>query len=130
VLTTTSLAGFLQLYALASLRSWRRGSLRFRREQGGIEDWLSILPPLARDHYDLAVAVAECPRLIKGYGDTHERGEASFQAIMTALPMLRERPDAAATVRKLCRAALQDDTGAALGAALQSFGLGPPAKHQ
>jgi len=32
---------------------------------------------------ELALEVAECARLIKGYGDTHKRGSANFLAIET-----------------------------------------------
>ena len=52
--------------------------------------------------------VAECPRLIKGYGDTHARGSRSYDALMAALPKLRRMTDAAERFRKLREAALED----------------------
>src|SRR5262249_1354830 len=68
ILRTTSLRGFLQLYWLASLRRWRRKTLRFKREQNRIGDWLERVQDVAQSDYALALEVAECPRLIKGYG--------------------------------------------------------------
>ena len=69
--------------------------------------------------YDLAVEVAECQRLVKGYGETHERGTASFKRIMAALDGLRNRPHAATRVRELREAALADEQGEALEATLK-----------
>ncbi len=117
-LRTTSLSGFLQLYFLAALRPLRRKSLRFDREQKKIAGWLAQIPDLARENYDLAAEVAECPRLIKGYGDTHILGSRNFDTLMGALPALRTKPDAAMRLKKLREAALADDSGRTLSAAL------------
>ena len=71
----------------------------------------------------LARAVAELARLIKGYGDTHARGSANYQRIVTALvePAL-QRPDgadeAAALIRRARAAALADPEGASRGTVL------------
>ena len=62
--------------------------------------------------------IARCQRLIKGYGDTHSRGMSNFDAIMEALPGLRTHDDAAAAVCRLSEAALADEDGVALQAAL------------
>src|SRR5581483_1173786 len=78
VVQTTSLAGFLMLYALASMRHLRRQSLRFERECKLIREWLLQLPSLAAEDYRLAVETAECPRLIKGYGETHAHGMQNY----------------------------------------------------
>jgi indolepyruvate ferredoxin oxidoreductase, beta subunit len=118
IVTTTSLRGFLQLYAVASLRPGRRRSLRFAREQQQIDAWLAQVRALADQDYDLALAVAACPRLLKGYGDTHARGTRSFEQVMAAVPLLRGQADAARRIRVLCDAALADDTGEKLTAAL------------
>jgi len=121
VLQTTSLRGFLQLYILASLRGWRRRSLRFAKETEKINQWLTQIPPLAREDYELALEVAECPRLVKGYGDTHILGSRNFDAVMGAVAKLRGVPDAAPSLKKLREAALADDTGAKLGEALREM---------
>jgi indolepyruvate ferredoxin oxidoreductase beta subunit len=120
ILETTSVRGFLQLYIISGLRRWRRRSLRFAKEQKGIGNWLAQIPPLAKENYALALEFAECPQMVKGYGDTHLRGEKSFEAVMNVLPRLRQRNDAAACLRKLREAALADDTGEKLAEAMRT----------
>lgn len=119
VVQTTSLRGFLQLYFLAGLRRWRRGSLRFFEEQEKIVAWLARLEELARKDYALACEVAEFPRVLRGYGETHARGRENFDAMMAALPGLTQRTDAQARLKKLREAALADESGQQLRAALQ-----------
>ncbi|MBZ5728565.1 MAG: indolepyruvate oxidoreductase subunit beta family protein [Acidobacteriia bacterium] len=119
VIRTTSLSGFLRLYVLAGLRRWRRRSLRFARENRKIEEWLALISALAPEDYALAREVAECPRLLKGYGDTHSRGGRDFDALMGALPRLRRLDDPAGRLRKLREAALGDDSGGMLAEALR-----------
>lgn len=105
-LSTTKLSGFLPLYFIAGLRRWRRSTLRFKREDAQIQDWLDTLGRLSALDDDLAVEAAQTPRLIKGYGDTHERGFARFRQIMDAIPLLQTSGDAALKVRALREAAL------------------------
>lgn len=121
VIETTSLGGYLRLYALVSLRPWRRKSLRFEREHGKIREWLALIPPLAAENYALALEVAECPRLVKGYGETHLRGSRNFAALIEVLPRLRRMDDAAGCLRKLREAALADDSGQKLADALRQL---------
>jgi indolepyruvate ferredoxin oxidoreductase beta subunit len=45
--------------------------------------------------------VAECPRLIKGYGDTHVHGSRGYDALMEALPKLRRMDGAAENLKQL-----------------------------
>ena len=116
---TAKLSGFLPLYMMAQLRRWRRGTLRFQKENAAIEAWLAQVMAIAPEDYELAVAVAELPRLIKGYGDTHERGMDRFNRIMALLPQLVGKTDAAAQVRALRDAALTDEDGVAFTAELQ-----------
>ena len=119
IVQTTSLRGYLQLYAVSGLRRWRRESLRFGREHQRINDWLAHIPALAQENYTLALEFAECPRMVKGYGDTHLRGKQSFDAVMGVLPKLRRMDDAAGWLKKLREAALADDTGQKLADALR-----------
>jgi indolepyruvate ferredoxin oxidoreductase beta subunit len=116
---TTSVFGFLRVWLLAKLRRWRRKSYRFHAEQGSIEAWLGRVIEAARLSPDLALEVAECARLIKGYGDTLKRGSDNYQLIETRIigPILGERMaparglDAIASARA---AALADPEGEAL----------------
>jgi len=78
---TTSISGFLRFWALAKLHAWRPRSHRFHEEQQAIEAWLARIRDAAARSVDLAVEIAECARLIKGYGDTLKRGSANYRAI-------------------------------------------------
>lgn len=119
IVQTTSLRGFLQLYWIAALRRWRRGSLRFAVEQEKIEVWLVRVQDLAQIDYTIACQVAEFPRVLRGYGDTHARGRDNFDALMTAVPGLVGRADAQAMLKRLNEAALADESGQRLQAALR-----------
>lgn len=108
---TTSLTGFLLLYFISALRPLRRRSLRYRMETAEITSWLDQLLSLARDNRALALEFAACQSLVKGYGDTHERGMQNFHSITAALDRVRNSSDPAATLRRLREAALADEQG-------------------
>jgi indolepyruvate ferredoxin oxidoreductase, beta subunit len=122
IVQTTSLRGFVQLYLIASLRPWRRKTLRFHEERKRFTEWLATLAALAPGNPALALEIAESPRVLKGYGDTYVRGRKSFDAMMAALPELRQRSDAGTCLKKLREAALADETGQKLAAALLEVG--------
>jgi indolepyruvate ferredoxin oxidoreductase beta subunit len=119
VVETTSIHGFLMLYFIAGLRRFRRGSLRFGIEQKRIAEWLAQVESLAVSDYALAREVAECPQLVKGYGDTHHRGWRNFERVMGAISGLRRTADAAASMKRLREAALADESGRKLDEALR-----------
>jgi indolepyruvate ferredoxin oxidoreductase beta subunit len=121
IVHTTSVSGFLQLYTLAGMRRWRRRSLRFHEEHKRIGAWLAAIPVLTRVNYALGVEFARCPRIVKGYGDTHTRGRKNFDALMAALPIIRGRQDASEFLQKLSEAALADDSGQKLAEALRDL---------
>jgi indolepyruvate ferredoxin oxidoreductase beta subunit len=120
ILPTTSLRGYLALYGVAALRRFRRSSLRFGLERSRMVAWLQAVQRAASTDLALAVEIAECQRLVKGYGDTHARGTRHFEQVMAAAEAARGRPDAAERVRRLRTAALDDESGAALAAALEA----------
>jgi len=78
---TTSVSGYLRLLALARLRRFRPRSHRYSQEQAAIESWLALIAAAAAKSGALALEIAECARLIKGYGDTLKRGAANYAAI-------------------------------------------------
>jgi indolepyruvate ferredoxin oxidoreductase, beta subunit len=123
ILRTTSLSGYLQLYWLASLRRWRPKTLRFKREQPRIIHWLEQVKAIAQTDVALALEVAECPRLIKGYGDTYVLGSHNFETLMLALPRLQQMENPAGRVKALREAALADDTGTKLQSMLAEMNL-------
>lgn len=119
IVQTTSLRGFLQLYIISEFRRWRRGSLRYEHERQRIEVWLEQIPALAAENFALALEVAEFPQVVKGYGDTLVRGRKNFDALMSALALLRQRADAAISLHKLREAALADEDGASFAQSLR-----------
>lgn len=120
IVQTSSLHGFLLLYALAALRRVRRGSLRFQVEHQRIDDWLAVILRLAPTQPALALEVARLQRLVKGYSDTHANGWCSFERLMAKLPQLEFLPHGAQQMEALSRAALADDTGKLLEQMLAS----------
>ena len=114
VVQTSSIRGYLLLYAIAALRPLRPKSLRFGIEQQRISDWLKNIVELAPTQPALALEVARTQRLVKGYGDTHARGWGNYQRIMAKLPQLQSMPQGAAQMKALSQAALADDGGQAL----------------
>jgi len=121
VVETTSLSGYLRLRAVASLRRWRRRSLRFEREHRKIREWLKLVEELAGEDYELALEVVECAGLLKGYGETHARGCRNFDAVIDAVGKVRGRADAAVFLKRLREAALADETGERLAEVLQEL---------
>jgi indolepyruvate ferredoxin oxidoreductase, beta subunit len=75
---STSVAGFVRMRLLASLKPLRLWSHRSVEEQSQIEAWLGLVVEAASQSAALALEIADCARLIKGYGDTHVRGRANF----------------------------------------------------
>ncbi|KAA1182418.1 indolepyruvate oxidoreductase subunit beta family protein [Rhizobium tropici] len=117
---TGTLFWFFGLYMVSALRRIRRGTLRHAREVEHRETWLAAASDLLAANYDLAVEVLGNRRLVKGYSDTHARGLSKFDRVMSALPLLRDRDDGAAWMRRLRQAALLDEKGAALDGALKT----------
>jgi indolepyruvate ferredoxin oxidoreductase beta subunit len=122
VVTTSSLAGFLLLRTVAAMKRWRRTTTRYAAENAAIEVWLARIAATAATRPELAVEIARCQRLVKGYSDTHERGVRNFETVMAAV----QKGGAAlapATLRELREAALADEHGHALGAVLARHAL-------
>ena len=122
VVTTSSLGGFLMLRVVAAMKRWRRSTTRYAAENAAIEAWLDQIATTAALNPALAVEVAQCQRLVKGYSDTHERGVRNFDAVMAAVRK-GGAAVAPATVRELRDAALADEHGHQLGAALARHAL-------
>jgi len=112
---------FLMLYAVAALKPIRRTTLRHQREKAHLEKWLALASGQAPVNYDLAVEVLAARRLIKGYSDTHARGESKFDRVIGAVPLLTSRSDGADWMRRLRDAALMDEKGIALDGALKTI---------
>jgi indolepyruvate ferredoxin oxidoreductase alpha subunit len=125
-----SISGYLRFATLAKLRSLRRKTFRFKEDQEAIEAWLRLVVQAAACSAELAIEIAECAGLIKGYGDTHRRGSSNYDQIVKHVAMpavadampLRQAIDGIASARA---AALLDPEGEALAKCLA--GLASPA---
>ena len=122
-INSTSISGYLRFLMLAKLRRLRPYGHRYAQEQTQIESWLGLIIEAARLSVELGLEVAECARLIKGYGDTHARGVSNYQTIETRvirpalagqIPLSRAA-DALASART---AALVDPEGESLAKCL------------
>jgi indolepyruvate ferredoxin oxidoreductase beta subunit len=122
IVVTSSLRGYLLLYAISRMRKWRRHTLRHELENARIEHWLRQLGETARLNPALALEVALCQRLVKGYSDTHARGLKNYQTLMGIVETTGRRL-APATLRELREAALADEHGKRLNEALVRHAL-------
>ena len=119
-----SVFGMASLRLLSSLKWLRRRGSRFADEQALIERWLAAVEAGTRETWALGHELALCGRLIKGYGSTNERGKENLLHVTDHLaaqpgvaPSVRAQSVAAART-----AALTDDAGRALDAALVAHG--------
>src|SRR5258706_14405720 len=118
---TSGVFGYLLVRSLAWLKPWRPHCHRYQEEQQLIERWLARVREAAARSTPLALEIAACATLLKGYGETHRRGKANFLAILdapgenpaTADPIEQSKP-----TRKAPQAALADPEGKDLCGAL------------
>jgi indolepyruvate ferredoxin oxidoreductase beta subunit len=114
---TSGVFGYLMVRSLSWLKPWRPHSYRYREEQRLIERWLAHVAEAAKRDATLALEIAECARLVKGYGETHRRGKANFLALLDALvenPATADPREQTRAIRKAREAALADPEGQAL----------------
>ena len=123
---SSSVTGFLMLRVLAWLRPLRRMSARYAEEQALIERWLAAI--VAAPAPELALEIALCGRLIKGYGDTNRRAKANFLRIFATLvegAALADPQSRAQAVRAAREGALADAEGRGLETSLAANGVAP-----
>jgi indolepyruvate ferredoxin oxidoreductase beta subunit len=114
--------GMVALRTLAAMKWLRKRGSRFALEQRMIERWLEGMVQGTRRGWALGHEIACCGRLIKGYGSTNERGKENLLHVLDHLAAL---PDAQAATRAIAEAreaALADDAGKALDAAMVRHG--------
>jgi indolepyruvate ferredoxin oxidoreductase beta subunit len=125
-INSTSIAGYLRFLLLAKLRAIRPYGHRYAQEQAQLTGWLTQIAAAAQRSSAFALEIAECARLIKGYGDTYARGLRNYQlidakiirpALAGGIPMNRAA-DAVASART---AALVDPEGESLAHCLSEI---------
>lgn len=122
---THSVFGMLALRTLAATRRLRPYGSRFQVEQQMIDKWLQGVVQGTRRDWQLGHEIALCGRLIKGYGSTNERGKENLLHVLDHLAHGGRAEEAAKAVRAAREAALADDAGKALDAALVQHGAPP-----
>jgi indolepyruvate ferredoxin oxidoreductase beta subunit len=121
---THKLTGFATLRILASLGWLRKRSSRYAKEQEMIERWLGAIELGVRADWQVGYEIAQCGRLIKGYGTTNERGKENLLHVLdhlstAAFDSEHARAEAIGAARA---SALADDSGKALDKTLISHG--------
>jgi indolepyruvate ferredoxin oxidoreductase beta subunit len=129
-INTNSVTGYLKFLMLAKLRRFRPRSYRYREEQAAIEAWLGLIVAAAAKSAALALEIAECARLIKGYGDTWKRGAANYADIEARVihPVLAGRIGVARGIDAIASArtaALVDPEGEGLARCLADIERSP-----
>jgi indolepyruvate ferredoxin oxidoreductase beta subunit len=111
-LQSSHIGVFLLLYTMAGLRRFRRGMFGYQQVHAQIEHWLTSIQEVGSVNLQLACEVAECGRLVKGYGETRQRTGAQLTEILGRIRQHSDiQPDQVVAWRE---AALKDDSGDAL----------------
>lgn len=79
-LRTDTLRGFLMLCSLRALRPLRRKTSRFAQEHAAIGRWLDAITHALPG--PAALELALCGNLVKGYGETSQRGHRNLAGIL------------------------------------------------
>jgi indolepyruvate ferredoxin oxidoreductase beta subunit len=92
---------------MAKMKRFRRVTYRYKQQHAFINDWLDRVTAAVCDDYDYAMSIARCIEMVRGYGDTYERGLTRYHATVGAGAATKN----AEAVRQLHRAALADEKG-------------------
>ncbi len=125
---TTSVSGFLMMRFLAWLRPLRPLTSRWHEEQALIGRWLAAIAGAAKRDAGLALEIALCGRLIKGYSETHKRGKGNFLRILDTLVeggAVADPRARAEAIRAARESALADPEGRTLEGSLATHGVAP-----
>lgn len=120
--------GMLALRVLSAQRWLRRRGQRYADEQALIERWLDAVVRHTATDWRLGHEIVLCVRLIKGYGATHQRGRDNLLHIVDQLAErtpFTSAADRAQAIAQARGAALADEGGQALDAALKRHGAAP-----
>ncbi len=103
----------------ASLRRWRRYSIRYSREREWVERWLHMIDRALTKQPAAAAAIVDTAAMVQGYGDTYRHGLADWRAIIDSLVKptfdgALRLPDLAGAIAEARAAALPDPRQAAL----------------
>lgn len=112
-LRSTTIFGFTVLRLLSGLRWMRRTTYGYACQQERLELWLDDICAAAKIDLALAQEIVACAELVKGYGDTFDRGAANVAQLRQAVirPALAGdiSPSRATDLIANARAAIQSD---------------------
>jgi len=117
---TDTVSGFAMLSLLRAMRPLRPRTSRYASEQQAIERWLACVGDALGQSSKLALEVALCGNLVKGYGETSARGHRNLATILDDLRAHRTDDVDAQTdrVRRVRLAALAEPEGRSLAGSL------------
>ena len=127
-LRSDAITGMIALRVLSSMRRLRRASQRYAEEQAAIGRWLDAVVAGAAADWRLGHEIALAGRLVKGYGETNARGKRNLGHLLEHVAQGGEfatPAERAQAVREAREAALADEGGRALDAALVRHGAPP-----
>lgn len=84
-INSLSISGFILLKFLSSFRYIRPISLRYKEEQNNIDIWIDNLVLSLNKSLSFTEGLADMPQILKGYGDTWDRGLKKYNKINDAL---------------------------------------------
>ena len=84
-INSLTISGFIILKFLSSFRYIRPVSLRYKEEQKNIDIWINNLILSLNKSISFSEGLADMPQLLKGYGDTWDRGIKKYNKINDAL---------------------------------------------
>jgi hypothetical protein len=115
--------GIRRLKIEASLRRWRRFSVRYAKERLWVERWLHMIDRSLTKQPAAASAMVQTATMVQGYGDAYRQGLADWHAIIDGLAKptfdgVLPLRDLAGAVAEARAAALPDPRQAALKRAI------------
>ena len=83
--SNASRLGIRRLKIEASLRRWRRFSVRYAKERVWVERWLHMIDRSLIKQPAATSAMVQTATMVQGYGDTYRQGLADWHAIINGL---------------------------------------------
>jgi hypothetical protein len=117
--STKSRFSIRRLKIEASLRRWRRYSIRYSKERDWVERWLHMIDRALTRQPQAASALVETANMVRDYGDTYRHGLADWHAIIDSLAKptfdgVLRLPDLAGAIAEARAAAMPDSRQVAL----------------
>lgn len=103
----------------ASLKRWRRYSIRYSKERDWVERWLHMIDRALTKQPAAASAIVETATMVQGYGDAYRYGLADWHAIIDGLAKpcfdgVLQLPDLAGAIAEARASAMPDPRQTAL----------------